>query len=113
LSSVLRLLNRIKSPNSLTPVERALVQGAKATFEELTGVCRELLGATAPSNDAGAFQVSEGSIRPGVAAPPSPEAYASTAPSLAPPTAAPRPVRTMEDSGDKPRSAKRPATGLT
>jgi len=45
LMGVLRILNRVKVPRPLTPVERSFVVGAKALFEELTEVCDQLLAA--------------------------------------------------------------------
>jgi hypothetical protein len=51
---ILRLLMRVKPSLALTPVERAIVLGARAVFTELTAVCDALLtlpaaGAPAPT----------------------------------------------------------------
>ena len=49
LTKILRLLNQVKPPGALSPVERAFVLGAKAIFAELTQVCDNLL---APGSEA-------------------------------------------------------------
>jgi hypothetical protein len=43
LVNVYRLLNRILGPNPLTPLERALVAGAKVVFDHLAKMCQLVL----------------------------------------------------------------------
>jgi hypothetical protein len=51
---ILRLLMRVKPSLALTPVERAIVLGARAVFTELTAVCDALLTLPAAGAPAGA-----------------------------------------------------------
>src|SRR5205814_1979085 len=43
LMHILRLLNRVMGPASLTPVERAFIAGAKVMFTDLSRACDQLL----------------------------------------------------------------------
>jgi hypothetical protein len=43
LLALLRLIDRVIGPGTLSPVERALVAGAKIMFDQLSKECRELL----------------------------------------------------------------------
>src|SRR5258708_314253 len=43
LTNILRLLPRLRPAVPLSPVERAFVLGARATFEQLAKVCDDLL----------------------------------------------------------------------
>ena len=44
LLAVLRLIDRVVSPGTLSPVERAFVAGAKVMFDHLSNECERMLG---------------------------------------------------------------------
>jgi hypothetical protein len=44
IMQILRLLNQVQLPGTLSPVERAFVEGAHTIFTKLSSVCVELLG---------------------------------------------------------------------
>jgi hypothetical protein len=52
LLQIMRILNRAQSGCKLTPVERAVLIGARALFEQLTATCDNLLAPAVPKSPA-------------------------------------------------------------